>query len=84
MEIEAEPLLCNDDQKLGNSIHTQRLSTKGSRLWSWAVPLMTHGLVALLVLFAVSFSLLAGLLSHHELQSAKARPSLYCAFEDGR
>lgn len=83
MEVEAQPLLIDDDEKLGSLMHTQRSRIKGSRLRSWAVPIMTHGLVALLVLLAVLFSPLAGSISYHELWNAKARPSLYCRFEDG-
>ena len=84
MAVEAQPLLINDDEKFGSLMHTERSRTKGSRLRSWAVPIVTHGLVALLVLLAVGFSPLAGFISYHELWNVKARPSLYCIFEDGR
>ena len=83
MEVEAEPLLIDDDEKLGSLVHTRRSRTKGSRLRSWAVPIMTHGLVALLVFLAVVFSPLAGIMSYHELWNGKARTSLYCRFEYG-
>ena len=83
MAVEALPLLIDDDEKIGDLIYTERSRSKGSRPQSWAVPIMTHGLVALLVLLAVVFSPLAGFIPHHKLLNVNARPSLYCRFEDG-
>lgn len=79
MEVEAQPLLIEDDEKLGSLMYAQR-SKQASRLPSWAVAIMTHGLVALLVLFAVVFFPLAGSISCHKLGNARARPTLYCMF----
>ena len=78
MEIEAHPLLHEDDKKAG-SLDAQR-SKKDSRLRSWAVAIMTHGLVALLVLLAVIITPTAGFVSYHDLWNAKVRSKLYCTF----
>ena len=84
MEVEEQPLLIDDDEKLSRSMQTHCSRTKGSRLRSWALPMITHGLVALLVLLAVIFSPLASLTSFHELWKDKTKPSLHCMFEGGR
>lgn len=80
MEVEAQPLLIEEDEKLGSLMYAQR-PKKDSRLRSWVVAILTHGFVALLVLLAVIFSPVAGFIPYHELSNAKARPTLYCMFE---
>ena len=80
MEVEARPFLIGDDEKLGSLMYARR-SKKESRLRSWALAIMTHGFVALLVLLAMIVSPMAGFMSRHELWNGKARPTLYCMFK---
>lgn len=81
MEVEAQPLLLeDDDEKLTGLTFAPRSTTerKHSRLRSWAVAITTHASVALLVLLAVTtFSPVAELWN----AAARARPTLYCMFE---
>lgn len=80
METEAQPLLLEDDEKPDKLMYPQR-SKKISRLRSWAVLITTHGVVALLVLLAVTLSPMADLVSHRELWNARARPTIYCKLD---
>lgn len=79
MEIEAERLLIEEDEKLGSLMYAQR-SKKKSRLRSWVIAITTHSIVALVVLFAVAFSSKAGI-HHHKLWNAEYRPELYSMFD---
>ena len=77
MEVEAQPLLIEDDEKLCCPMETQR-SKKLSRLRSWVVAITTHTVVALLVLVAAVPLLKVDVSSSTKLGDSKARPMLYC------
>lgn len=77
MEVEAQPLLIEDNEKLGSLIYAEPIKMD-SRLRSWAVPITTHSFVALLVLIAVVFSPIPDLFAHQELRHTEFRPTLYC------
>ena len=76
MEVEAQPLLIEDDEKLASLMYDQA-SRKKSGLRPWVMAIATHCLVALLVLLVMAFFPWAGSLNH-KLWDAEWRPELYC------
>ena len=81
MEVEAQPLLIEDDEKLGSLMYDQG-SRRKSRLWPWITAITTHCLVAIVVLLAVALSSEAGF-QNYKLWNAESRPEPYCMFENG-
>ena len=75
-EIEAQPLLI-EDEKLSRTMDIKH-SKKPSRLRSWAMTVMTHTIVALLVVMAVVPSLKSECLSPTNIKKSGAQSTLYC------
>ena len=74
MEVEAQHLLVPNDEKTDDTMVYARHPSKYFHWWSPARPLITHGIVAILVLVAVK------IFYHIDATNPRSYPQLYCRF----
>ena len=79
MEVEAEPLLVDGNEKLDSPTHPPRLK-QYSHTRSWAKAIATHTFIAILVLTLAISIPLPDFISPCRLRTTRAQPSLYCMF----